>query len=209
MEHDTGTRMTQIADELRSIAVNGLNWSTNEYDKARYEHVLSLAAELLSMADTRTADEIEQEYRGDLQVRTPLVGVDAAIFDEVGHILLVQRIDNERWCMPGGLADVGERPSQVAERETWEETGLEVAAHRLVGVFDSRVTWTPTPVHLYHLLFICELVGGELALTNETLAYGYFTEEEAAALPLHRGHVYRIPVAFKAHRGEIEGCHFH
>jgi ADP-ribose pyrophosphatase YjhB (NUDIX family) len=97
----------------------------------------------------------------------------------------------------------------VAEREASEETGLKVVARRLVGVFDARRTWDPSVVHLYHLLFICERVGGELTLTNETLAYGHFTEEEAAALPLHRGHVYRIPVAFKAYRGELEGCHFH
>jgi ADP-ribose pyrophosphatase YjhB (NUDIX family) len=209
MQKDTGTRLATIADELRALGTNGLLWSANEYDKARYEQVLSLAAELLSMADTRDAGEIEREYRGDLAVRTPFVGVDAAVFDEGGRILLVQRADNAQWCMPGGLADVGEPPSHVAEREAWEETGLKVVARRLVGVFDARLAWKPAAVHLYHLLFICEQVGGELTITNETLAYGYFTEEEATALPLHRGHVYRIPVAFRAYRGELEGCHFH
>lgn len=209
MQNDPGRRLVEIADELRAISTNGLRWSENEYDKARYEQVLSLAAELLSVADTRDAGDIERVYRGDLDIRTPFVGVDAAIFDEAGRILLVQRIDNGRWCMPGGLADVGEPPSNVAVREVREETGLEVAAQLLVGVFDARLAWEPSAVHLYHLLFICERVGGELTLTNETLAYGYFTEEEAATLPLHRGHVYRIPVAFKAYRGESEGCYFH
>lgn len=209
MEKDVGDRLVEIADELRAVGVNGLHWAASEYDKARYEKVVSLAAELLSMADARGAEELERMFRGDLGIRSPLVGVDAAVFDAEGRLLLVQRSDNARWCMPGGLADVGEPPSHVAEREAWEETGLRVEARRLIGVYDSRIVWSPDAVHLYHLLFMCEQVGGELTLTNETLAYGYFTEEEAMALPLHRGHGYRIPDAFKAYRGEIDGCRFH
>lgn len=208
---DVGSKLVAMADELRAIGVNGLHWSANEYDQARYDRVLSLAAELLSIADTRPAEEIERAYRGNLAVCSPIVGVEAAIFDEMGRILLVQRTDTNRWCMPGGLADVGELPSQVAEREAWEETGLHVVARRLLGVFDSHVTlgWPLMAVHIYHLTFICEETGGTLRLTNETLAYGYFTEEAAAALPLHRGHAYRVPLTFKAHKGEVEGCLFH
>jgi ADP-ribose pyrophosphatase YjhB (NUDIX family) len=206
---DKSTRLVEIADELRAIAANGLHWTESEYDKARYDTVMSLAAELLSMADSRSPGEIERIFRGDLNVRTPFVGVDAAIFDDEGRILLVQRKDNERWAMPGGIAEVGETPSHVAVREAWEETGLRVEAERLVGIYDSRLVWSPDAVHLYHLVFICRKSSGELALTNETVAYGYFTQDEAAALPLHRGHVFRIPDAFKAYRGEMQGCVFH
>ncbi len=204
MQKDRGSRLTEIADEFRAIATNGLHWADNEYDKARYDKVLSLAAELLSMSDTRNADEIERVFRGDLEIRTPFVGVDAAIFDEDGKILLVQRADNERWCMPGGAADVGESPSEAAIRETWEETGLRAKATRLMGVYASRLVWSPDAVHLYHLVFLCEVEGGELTLTNETVSFGYFTQEEIADLPLHRGHGIRIDDAFKMHRGEIQ-----
>lgn len=210
MTKDPGARLTEIADDLRAIATNGLCWAANEYDKARYEKILSLAAELLSMADTRDADEIERAFRGDLSVRTPFVGVEAAIFNDAGRLLLVQRADNAKWCIPGGAADVGESPSGVAVREAWEETGLQVQAVRLIGVYDSRLTKKlPGPVHLYHLLFLCRKTGGDLALSNETIAYNYFTQAQALVLPLHGGHAYRIPDAFKAWRGEIEGCVFH
>jgi 8-oxo-dGTP pyrophosphatase MutT (NUDIX family) len=186
-----------------------LHWSTTEYDKARYERTLSLAAELLGMTDSRTAEEIEQVYRGDLSIRSPFVAADAAIFDGEGRLLLVQRADNERWCMPGGLADVGEPPSRVAEREVWEETGLEVRATRLVGVFDSRTMRAPYVTHLYNLTFLCEIVGGALSITHETLAYGYFTEEQLSALPIHGTNGYRIPYVFRTCRGEIEQTFFH
>jgi uncharacterized protein YwlG (UPF0340 family) len=65
------------------------------------------------------------------------------------------------------------------------------------------------PNHLYHLSFLCERVDGELTLTNETLAYGYFTEEEVELLPMHHAHGYRIPYAFKMHRDELDFAFFH
>ena len=206
---DTGARLTEIADELRAIAVNGLHWATNEYDHARYDKVLSLAAELLGMADTRSAADIERIFRGDLSIRTPIVGVCAVVFNDEGKILLVQRSDNGKWNMPGGAADVGEPPSAVAVREAWEETGLRVHAKRLIGVYDSRAMRPDSPIHLYHLDFLCEPVGGELALTHETLAYGYFTQEEAATLHLHGSHGYLVPRAFSAYRGELDHTLFH
>jgi ADP-ribose pyrophosphatase YjhB (NUDIX family) len=206
MQDDVSNRLVALAGEVRALAENGLHWAGNEYDRARYDRLLSIAAEVLAMVDTRPAPEIEQAFRVSLGARSPLVGVDAAVFDDVERILLVQRADNGRWCMPGGLADVGESPAQAAEREVWEETGLHVEARRLVGVFDGRVSlgWPQGAMHLYHIAFICERVGGALTLTNETLAYGYFTEEEATALPLHRGHAFRIPVAFRVYRRERE-----
>lgn len=210
MQGIVGMRLGEIADELRALSVNGLHWAGNEYDKARYDHILSLAAELLSMADSREADEIERIFRGDLGVRTPIVGVNAAILNGGGKILLVQRHDNERWCMPGGAADVGESPSQGAVREAWEETGLRVRAVRLIGVYDSQVMRSPlSGLHLYSLDFLCEITGGELSLTNETIAYGFFTEAEALALPLHGTHGKRIPYAFSAYRGEQTETLFH
>ena len=202
MKIDKGARLAEIADELRAIAVNGLHWASNDYDRARYDRALYLAAELLSMSDTRHISEIEEQFRGDLAVRTPFVGVDAAIFNDEGKILLVQRKDNGTWAMPGGAADVGEPPSAVAVREAWEETGLRVEPRKLVGVYDSRLVGSPDSVHLYHLVFLCEVIDGALTLTNETIAYGYFTREEIVSLPLHRGHGTRISDAFKFHMGE-------
>lgn len=208
MKIDRGARLAEIADELRAIAVNGLHWAANDYDRARYDRALYLAAELLSMSDARQVGEIEEQFRGDLAVRTPFVGADAAIFDSEGKILLIRRKDNGRWAMPGGAADVGEPPSAVAVREAREETGLRVRPQGLVGVYDSRLVGSPDAVHLYHLVFLCEVIDGALTLTNETIAYGYFTHEEIMSLPLHRGHGARIADAFSFHLGETTHTRF-
>jgi 8-oxo-dGTP pyrophosphatase MutT (NUDIX family) len=202
MQIDAATQITEIADEVRALATNGLHWATNEYDHARYNRLLHLATQLLSLADTRNSGEIERIFRGDLGIRSPITGVSAAVFDSQGKILLTQRKDNGTWCMPGGLADVGEPPSAVAVRETLEETGLQVVATRLIGVYDSRLSGSLLPIHLYHLDFLCEQIGGELILTNETIAFGHFSEEETQSLTLHGSHARRIPFAFQALRSE-------
>ena len=64
---------------MRALATNGLHWAANEYDHARYDRLLHLAAELLSIADSRDADEIDRIFRGDLGIRSPITGVSAAV----------------------------------------------------------------------------------------------------------------------------------
>jgi 8-oxo-dGTP pyrophosphatase MutT (NUDIX family) len=70
----------------------------------------------------------------------PAAGVVA--HDERGHILLVQRADDDSWCLPGGRLEPGETWLECAEREFREETGLAVRIGTLLGVYsdpDSQV----------------------------------------------------------------------
>ena len=49
-------------------------------------------------------------------------------------VLLVQRRDGTPpWSFPGGSIEPGEIPTQAAERETREETGLAIHAYRVLG----------------------------------------------------------------------------
>ena len=48
-------------------------------------------------------------------------------------LLLVKDVWSYRWSLPGGGAEAGEAPAQVAEREVWEEIGLSVRAGAPLG----------------------------------------------------------------------------
>src|SRR3989304_401705 len=66
------------------------------------------------------------------------VGCCATIFDKAQEkVLLTQRTDNGRWCLPGGAMESGESAAEACEREVWEETGLHVHVKRLIGVYSN------------------------------------------------------------------------
>ncbi|WP_410618806.1 NUDIX domain-containing protein [Amycolatopsis sp. cmx-8-4] len=61
--------------------------------------------------------------------------VTAVVRDGQGRVLLIHKIDNNRWALPGGGHDVGERITETVVREVREETGLAVEVLRLVGTY--------------------------------------------------------------------------
>ncbi|MEV6878876.1 NUDIX domain-containing protein [Amycolatopsis sp. NPDC051128] len=61
--------------------------------------------------------------------------VTVVIRDDAGRVLLIHRVDNDLWALPGGGHDAGERITDTAVREVKEETGLDVEVSRLVGTY--------------------------------------------------------------------------
>lgn len=124
------------------------------------------------------------------------LGCTAAIFDEGGRVLLTKRTDNGQWCLPGGAVDPGESVAEACGREVVEETGLSVRVKRLVGVYSHPDQLTVYPdgnkVQVVALHFEAEIIGGELGLSEETSAFGYFTLEETEGLEMLGRHKERI-----------------
>lgn len=101
-----------------------------------------------------------------------------------GSLLLVQRgIDPWRgkWHMPAGYVEVDEEPYQAAERETLEETGLNVRAGKLVDCYTNS---DDPRGRVIVLIYEAEIIGGELSTSAETQSVKFFLPEELSALPL-------------------------
>jgi ADP-ribose pyrophosphatase YjhB (NUDIX family) len=58
-----------------------------------------------------------------------------AVRDEAGRLLLIHKIDNDFWALPGGGMEIGESIADAAVREVAEETGLTVELTGLVGIY--------------------------------------------------------------------------
>ena len=125
------------------------------------------------------------------------IGCSATIFDANREkVLLTQRTDNGRWCLPGGAMESGESAAEACEREVWEETGLKVRVKRLVGVYsnpDQLVIYPDGNKAFFVVLsFEAEILSGELILSDETTEFGYFSLKEMESMPMHGQHKDRV-----------------
>jgi ADP-ribose pyrophosphatase YjhB (NUDIX family) len=167
-----------LLDTLQTVARNGLRYPTNEFDKERYERLLDIAiqtySELLSVPD----ETIRKRFLDEIGHITPKVGTDAAIFNEHGEILLMERSDGSGWCLPCGFVEPNETPAEGIVRETREETGLEIKVNQLVGVFTRKPSTQMGPHTTISIVHLCEIVGGQLKTSHEGHALKYWAIDE-------------------------------
>jgi ADP-ribose pyrophosphatase YjhB (NUDIX family) len=177
------------SEALSAIARTGLGFSDNLYERERFEEVLHVAADIAAAAsgsygadgdapdssvDDRVVEWMKQVGEGVAGYVTPKVAVGAAVGNDKGELLLVQRADSGVWLYPTGWADVGYSAAEVVVKEVLEETGIEAEPVRLIAVLDGlRLGFTRIP--LYSLVFYCRALGGELkAHPLECRQVGFF-----------------------------------
>jgi 8-oxo-dGTP diphosphatase len=69
---------------------------------------------------------------------TPALTTDCVVFDAAGRVLLIRRKNppfKGSYALPGGFVAIGETAEAACRRELEEETGLEVGALELIGVY--------------------------------------------------------------------------
>ena len=167
-----------LLDELQTIARNGLHFNSEQYNRERYEQLMRLATQTYSDLLELPDKKIRRRFSNELGYITPKVGADAAIFNENGEILLMERVDGSGWCLPCGWVEPNEKPIDTVTREVLEETGLEIKVKQLVGVFTrmpSRENGPHTTIAIVHL---CEIISGVLTLSHEGLALKYWPIKE-------------------------------
>ncbi len=72
-------------------------------------------------------------------IKSPQIGVGAVVFNVEGEVLLVKRRNEpakNMWTIPGGKLETGELLKQAAEREVFEETGIEIEAKEIIYTFE-------------------------------------------------------------------------
>jgi 8-oxo-dGTP diphosphatase len=72
-----------------------------------------------------------------MEYKSPSLAVDGVIIKD-NQILLIKRKNDpykDKWAIPGGFVEYGERTEEAVLREVKEETGLEAKIGSLVGVY--------------------------------------------------------------------------
>lgn len=173
-----------LYQKLNAIAQTGLTFSKDVFDTERYESLRHIATQL--MASRFDIDPETLHHVTESGYATPKTDVRAFILRD-GKLLMVREAEDGLWSLPGGWADVGDTPSTAVCREVAEETGLQVKATKLLGVWDRNLHGhPPLPWHVYKLIFLCEETGGSLAINHETTSLGFFDINELPPLSLTR-----------------------
>lgn len=101
----------------------------------------------------------------------------AVVLDPDGSVLLHRRRVEGGWAPPSSAVEPSEPILGAVWRELREETGLEVAIDRLVGVYSDpgyQVVRYPDGrrVHFVTCVFACRALGGDLTGSEEGLEWG-------------------------------------
>ena len=163
---------------IQSIAQTGLHFADQAYDIQRYNQLQLIAADMLAFSADLDKSEVLAVFQLGLGYATPKVDVRGAVINSQDELLMVCEAHDGGWTLPGGWADVGDVPSESAEREVLEEFGYQVKAYKLVGVYDANRSGEMQFSHAYKLVFLCELCGGEAKTSSETSDVGWFSFDQ-------------------------------
>ncbi|MBN2704503.1 MAG: NUDIX hydrolase [Pontiellaceae bacterium] len=175
------------ARKVKSIAQIGLEYAENEYDRERYAELNELAAEMMAEASPFPPEKWLRIFAKESGYATPKVDVRGAAFLD-GKVLLSREASDGLWSLPGGWADVNDRPSEAVIREVKEETGYTVRCTKLAAVLDRdrHYQGEASPFHIYKLMFLCEIIDEADALCHDILEARFFSPDELPPLSEHR-----------------------
>lgn len=106
--------------------------------------------------------------------------------DKEEILMVVSPKWSNKWCMPGGHIEPGEKIIEAAAREGEEETGLKLEVIDIV-CFGELINSKDfeRPAHFIYFDAYCKIIGGELKLDGEELTnYKWIRPKEALELDL-------------------------
>ncbi len=90
-----------------------LAFAVTDYEKDRYKRLTEITSEIIEQHTQLEKESVQKVLMKHPGYATPKIDVRAAVIKD-NKLLLVQESTDKRWAMPGGWADVGDIPSEVA-----------------------------------------------------------------------------------------------
>ena len=176
----------EVAKRIQSIAQAGLSFTENTYDLERYQELREISVEIINEFTNEKMEKINNLFANEKGYQTPKVDVRGIVFKNNKLLMVKEKIDNN-WTVPGGWADIGLSPNEVAIKEIKEESGLDVKTVRLLAVLDKKLHPHPPDIHhVYKMFILCEITGGNLKAGSETLDAQFFDFDNLPSLSTPR-----------------------
>lgn len=177
-----------LADQVRAIALEGLKFAKDPYDKNRYEKLLHIATTEFSTALDLDFPNLLENFKRELGCMTPKLGVDVAVLNNKEQLLVLNRSDKTGWCLPCGWVDVGETPASAAVREVMEETTLKVEAAGYISISAKGPGQTQNIQHQINIIVFVKLLSDPLSVTLNHEHTDYKWISDNSHLQWHSGH---------------------
>ncbi|MGX6445222.1 NUDIX hydrolase [Neobacillus sp. K501] len=195
------------AKQLQAIAQAGLTYSKDVFDLERFEQIRKISVDILNHHTEVESEVIKELFANENGYATPKVDIRAVIFHN-GQILMVREKNDGKWALPGGWADIGLSPSEVAVKEVKEESGFDVQAIKLLAVTDyKKHPHPPSPYHVYKLFIHCQIIGGHATKGIETSDVQFFAENYLPPLSTARNTKSQIEKMFQYLKNPDEMVH--
>jgi len=113
-----------------------------------------------------------------MNYKKPSLTVDGAIINN-RKILLIKRKNNpfkNKWALPGGFVEYGERVEDAVVRETKEETGLDTKIKKLIGVY-SDPERDPRG-HTVSVVYLLGIINGDIKSGDDASDIKFFNLEK-------------------------------
>ena len=192
-----GFNWLDIAKRLEAIAQAGLAFTQSDYDKERYEEIRDIGHAIFHHHTNTPVEIIHDLFSGENGYPTPKVDIRGVVFRDSKILMVREKLDS-LWAVPGGWADIGFTPGEVAVKEVKEEAGLDVVPVRLLAVLDKKChAHPPSPVHVYKMFILCEELGGKLQAGTETTGAEFFELDALPDLSTDRNTFEQIKMMFE------------
>lgn len=202
------TLLLNLAKRVQALAETGQHFAETDYDMDRYTELEQISLEMLSLITHNELSLVASSIQEKNGYRTPKVDVRAVVFNQEEEILMVREQVDGNWSLPGGWADVGYTPAEIAVKETREEAGLKVEPVRLLGVFDKKCHSHPPDVHYAYKIFIeCKILEGSLQTGYETTDAGFFSLDTLPPLSTPRNTREQIEIMFRFREHRLDWPH--
>lgn len=174
------------AQKIQAISQNGLAYSQDKYDRERFADLHALSIQMMAAATNKSIEIINNLFLYNTGYATPKIDIRVVIFHDK-KMLLVQEENDNTWSLPGGWADIGLSPSDVAIKEVKEEAGLDIIVDKVLGIVDMRKHGHHLEaLHVYKIFIQGTVVGGKLSGGLETSAATFFGQDELPPLSIKR-----------------------
>lgn len=170
----------EILDKIRNL-------SQNEQRNLPYDELVKIiellsSEEIIELSNIIGYPVFTRLCMGELKHRFVLLqdGAAAIIVNEKGQILLQSRADRDKWGLPGGCQELGERFQDTVIREIKEETNLDVREEdlELIDIVSGSTRRNDYPngdvVINNTALYLIKKYSGELKWNNESKNMMFF-----------------------------------